>query len=166
MNIRNKIVKTLYPLCSDEVKILIDQMTEHPDRFYGKHGRFGMYESEYEWEGVVSGHFGLIDGIAVKLKNKDLRIQITKELILETLLNSSAPQEQDLNEFSLTSSIRKLVDQAPKTQRPTKILASHEQIEALKKYKADNAKWMKQQHSAHISAEAIKQELDKWRVKK
>ena len=143
MNIRKLIVKALYPLCSDEVKIMLDQMEEHPDRFYGKHGRYGMYEGEYEWEAVAAGHFGLIDGLAIKVKNRDVRIQISKERILEKLLDSTAPQTQDLNESSLTASIQNLILQAPKNQKPSKIIASQGQIDAIKKYQEQQVKTMK-----------------------
>ena len=144
INIRKLIVKALYPLCSDEVKIMLDQMEEHPDRFYGKHGRYGMYEGEYEWEAVAAGHFGLIDGLAIKVKNRDVRIQISKERILEKLLDSSSTQEREDAPDTYPYSIRNLASSLTlNTAAPSKIVASQGQIEAIKKYQEQQVKTMK-----------------------
>ena len=143
INIRKLIVKALYPLCSDEVKIMLDQMEEHPDRFYGKHGRYGMYEGEYEWEAVAAGHFGLIDGLAIKVKNRDVRIQISKERILEKLLDSSSTQEREDAPFTLTTNTTAPLWATTATAKPSKIIASQGQIDAIKKYQEQQVKTMK-----------------------
>lgn len=152
MDIRRKVVKALYPLCSDEVKIMIDQMNAQPDRFYGTHGRFGMYEGEYEWEAVAAGDFGLLDGFVVKAMKKSIRIQLTKERILETLLNSKAGSQPETNladAYSLTASIKNIINKTPTTSTPTKIVASQAQIDALKAAQQKTLEYMKQQMDAH-----------------
>ena len=154
MDIRRKVVKALYPLCSDEVKIMIDQMEAQPDRFYGTHGRFGMYEGEYEWEAVAAGHFGIIDGLAIKVKNRDIRIQISKERILEKLLDSKAGLHEREDTSVTNHSIHTLLHQQLVNSKttPNKIVASQAQIDALKAAQQKTLEYMKQQMDAHMLA--------------
>lgn len=151
MDIRRKVVKALYPLCSDEVKIMIDQMEAQPDRFYGTHGRFGMYEGEYEWEAVAAGDFGLLDGFVVKAMKKSIRIQLTKERILETLLNSKAGSHEREDTPVTNHSIHTLLHQQLVNGKttPNKIVASQAQIDALKAAQQKTLEYMKQQMDAH-----------------
>jgi hypothetical protein len=88
MNIRKLIVDGLYPLCSDEVKILIDQMRNKPEKFTD------LLQDSYSlnrdnWNKILlqKNNFGVIDSIAVQQQFVQLKHVNTKQMILEALLN-------------------------------------------------------------------------------
>lgn len=88
MNIRAHIVKALYPHCSDEVKILVDQMRSNPDKFSSILG-VEPYQGNFAWEWVLrTGHFELIDHLVVKHQSKLLHTALTKQQILAGLLDA------------------------------------------------------------------------------
>ena len=89
MNIRKLIVKGLYPICSDEVQILIDQMQTKPEKFTD------LLQESYSlsrdsWNKIIlqKDNFGIIDSIAVHHQYIQLKHANTKQMILEALLNS------------------------------------------------------------------------------
>ena len=92
MNIRKLIVDGLYPLCSDEVKILIDQMRNKPEKFADLL-RDSYSLSRDGWNKILlqKNNFGVIDSIAVHHQFVQLKHANTKQMILEALLN---PQEE------------------------------------------------------------------------
>jgi len=93
MNIRKLIVKGLYPICSDEVQILIDQMQNNPDKFTD------LLRESYSlgrdgWNKIIlqKDNFGIIDSIAVRHQYVQLKHTNTKQMILEALLSAKEPE--------------------------------------------------------------------------
>ena len=100
MNIRKLIVKGLYPICSDEVQILIDQMQNNPDKFTQLFDS-APYRTESPWyRAMQSGNFELIDHVALRQQLKLLKINYAKQLILEGLM-----EKPEVSETPLTTAI-------------------------------------------------------------
>lgn len=129
MNLRTLIVKALYPLCSDEVQILIDQMQTSPSKFAEL---FGEYRPSHPWaRALEKGNFELIDHVALRQQLKLLKGEFAKQLILEGLL--IPPVREDKTNFfgdSLVSALR--TAQAPAT--PSKIHMNKAQYDIAKKF--------------------------------
>ena len=88
MNLRTLIVKGLYPVCSDEVQILIDQMQNNPEKFIEMFD-IPSYRAESPWhKAMQSGNFELIDHVALRQQLKLLKINYAKQLILEGLIET------------------------------------------------------------------------------
>lgn len=94
MNLRTVIIKGLYPMCSKEVQILIDQMQRHPEKFAP------LFESTpysigvaTTWHSVLGkGRFELVDGITIRQQLILLKVARSKEMILEGLLGAEPAQ--------------------------------------------------------------------------
>lgn len=87
MNIRTYIVKALYPICSDEVQILIDQMQNSPSKFTEMFDdTYHSSHSSHPWaKALVKGNFELIDHVALRQQLMLLKNVHAKQLILEGL---------------------------------------------------------------------------------
>ena len=133
MNIRTYIVKALYPLCSDEVQILLDQMQSNPDKF---REMFDDYRPAHPWyRAMQSGNFELIDHVALRQQIKLLKVKYAKQLILEGLL-APTQQTESGNNFSYKS-VTEIVkdwtnDQIQAT--PSKIRMTKAQYDIAKKF--------------------------------
>ena len=94
MNLRTYIVKALYPICSNEVQILIDQMRNSPDKFTELMEDM-PYRTSSPWARALNrgNHFELIDTIAIKQQSKLMKNALAKQLILEGLFESSQRAE-------------------------------------------------------------------------
>jgi len=106
MNIRAYIVKVLYPHCSDEVKILIDQMRNNPEKFDYLLGGV-PYRGNGAWDWVFnSGHFEILDRIAVKHQSKIVHSAFTKQQILEGLLDAEEYAKNRTSNLNMFDSIK------------------------------------------------------------
>lgn len=133
MNIRTYIVKALYPLCSDEVQILIDQMQSNPDKF---REMFDDYRPAHPWaRALASGNFEMIDHITLRQQLKLIKGVYAKQLILEGLL---VPTQQTESGSSYSSpSMAKIIKEWTNDQiqaTPSKIHMSKAQYDATKKF--------------------------------
>lgn len=140
MNLRTYIVKALYPLCSNEVQILLDQMQNKPDKFTEMFDDI-PYRRDNPWfRAMQSGNFELIDHIALRQQLKLLKGKYAKQLILEGLLEATeVAQNRDAN-LNMFDSILKTATQG-KSSQPTTIRMSKAQYDVAKKLAdAENAK--------------------------
>jgi hypothetical protein len=131
MNIRTYIVKALYPLCSDEVQILIDQMQSNPSKFTEI---FEDYRPAHPWaRALASGNFEMIDHITLRQQLKLIKGVYAKQLILEGLL--VAPKHADSFSSESMGDILKrwTEDQSVKSQ-PSKIHMNKAQYDIAKKF--------------------------------
>jgi len=134
MNIRKLIVKGLYPICSDEVQILIDQMQNNPDKFTQLFDS-APYRTESPWyRAMQSGNFELIDHVALRQQLKLLKIKYAKQLILEGLL---APVETP---SKLDMILKDWTDEQPIKAQPSKIHINKTQYDIAKKFADAEAK--------------------------
>jgi len=128
MNLRTYIVKALYPLCSDEVQIFIDQMKTHPDKFIDIFKERLYSNSSNPWAAAIhSGGFELIDRIVVKQQIKLLQNVHAKQLILEGLLQAkeyAKNREANLNMFD------SILKTAETSSQSSKIVMSKHQLDA------------------------------------
>lgn len=93
MNLRTYIVKGLYPLCSNEVQILLDQMQNNPEKFTQMFDT-PVYRTESPWyKAMQSGNFELIDHVALRQQLKLLKVKFAKQLILEGLMEKPEVNE-------------------------------------------------------------------------
>lgn len=88
MNIRKQLIDVLYPMCSDEVKILIDQMRNKPEKF-----DFLFYEVPYEredtpWRKVLHNTraYNSLESSMIRNQITLLQRAWAKRMILEGLL--------------------------------------------------------------------------------
>ena len=89
MNLRTLIVKGLYPVCSDEVQILLDQMREHPEKFTDLFTSVPYRTSGNPWfEALNGGGFELVDHVALRQQLKLLKTAYAKQLILQGLMEA------------------------------------------------------------------------------
>jgi hypothetical protein len=133
MNLRTYIVKALYPLCSDEVKILIDQMQSSPDKF---REMFDDYRPAHPWaRALASGNFEMIDHITLRQQLKLIKGVYAKQLILEGLL---APTQQTESGSSYSApSMAKIIKEWTNDQiqaTPSKIHMNKAQYDIAKKF--------------------------------
>lgn len=133
MNIRTYIVKALYPLCSDEVQILLDQMQNSPSKFNELDER--QYNSHPWARALRSGNFEMVDHIALQHQLKLLRGVYAKQLVLEGLL---VPAEQTESGSSYSGvGMAKLIKQWTEEQiqvSPSKIHMNKAQYDIAKKF--------------------------------
>ncbi len=145
MNLRTYIVKALYPLCSDEVQILIDQMQTNPEKFTEI---FENYRSAHPWGvALASSSFEMIDHIALRQQLKLVKGAYAKQLILEGLL---APVQQTESENMGDLIKRWTNDQLQAT--PSKIHMTKAQYDIAKKFADSEA--AKQQLKANLKKAA------------
>lgn len=140
MNIRTYIVKALYPMCSQEVQILIDQMQNNSDKFV-EIIEDTPYRTASPWARALQrGNFELIDHVALRQQLKLLKGKHAKQLILEGLLEATeVAQNRDAN-LNMFDSILKTAT-AGKSSQPTTIRMSKTQYDIAKKLAdAENAK--------------------------
>lgn len=133
MNIRTYIVKALYPLCSDEVQILIDQMQSSPSKFTEI---FEDYRPAHPWaRALASGNFEMIDHITLRQQLKLIKGVYAKQLILEGLLVPTQ-QTESKNSYSGSSITQLLKDWTddPSIRTPSKIHMSKAQYDVAKKF--------------------------------
>lgn len=131
MNLRTYIVKALYPLCSDEVQIFIDQMKTHPDKFIDIFKERLYSNSLNPWAAAIhSGGFELIDRIVIKQQVKLLRNGYSKQLILEGLLQVTPPAEHTTTFFG--DSLVEAITSAQLQPTPSKIHVSQHQLDAAR----------------------------------
>jgi hypothetical protein len=133
MNIRTYIVKALYPLCSDEVQILIDQMQSSPSKFTEI---FEDYRPAHPWaRALASGNFEMIDHITLRQQLKLIKGVYAKQLILEGLL---VPTQQTESGSSYSGvGMGKLIKQWTEDQlqaTPSKIHMNKAQYDIAKKF--------------------------------
>ena len=133
MNIRTYIVKALYPLCSDEVQILIDQMQSSPSKFTEI---FEDYRPAHPWaRALASGNFEMIDHITLRQQLKLIKGVYAKQLILEGLL---VPAQQTESGSSYSGvGMAKLIKQWTEDQlkaTPSKIHMNKAQYDIAKKF--------------------------------
>ena len=134
MNIRTYIVKALYPLCSDEVQILIDQMQSSPSKFTEI---FEDYRPAHPWaRALASGNFEMIDHITLRQQLKLIKGVYAKQLILEGLLVPA--QRTDSGSSYSSESMGDILkrwteDQSVKSQ-PSKIHMNKAQYDIAKKF--------------------------------
>ncbi len=133
MNLRTYIVKALYPLCSDEVQILIDQMQNNPAKFTEI---FENYRSAHPWSvALASSSFEMIDHIALRQQLKLIKGVYAKQLILEGLL---VPTQQ-IDSENMGDLIKRWTnDQLQAT--PSKIHMNKAQYDIAKKFADAEAK--------------------------
>jgi hypothetical protein len=132
MNIRNLVVKGLYPLCSSEVQILLDQMQNKPDKF-AEIFDDAPYRVSHPWARALSrDNFELIDHIALRQQLKLMKTAYAKQLILEGLLEANdAESTRESNRTFFDSIVSNgNIGRAPvKAEgQPTKIAMSQENI--------------------------------------
>ena len=133
MNLRTLIVKALYPLCSDEVQILIDQMQSSPSKFTEI---FEDYRPAHPWaRALASGNFEMIDHITLRQQLKLLKGVYAKQLILEGLL-APAQQAESGSSYSASSITALLKDwkDDPSIRTPSKIHMNKAQYDIAKKF--------------------------------
>lgn len=146
MNIRTYIVKALYPLCSDEVQILLDQMQNNPDKFTQVFDN-APYRNENPWyRAMQSGNFELIDHVALRQQLRLLKNKYAKQLILEGLL---APVEIP---SKLDVLLKDWTDGEPVKSQPSKIHMNKAQYDIAKKFADSEA--AKQQLKANLQKAA------------
>jgi len=143
MNLRTYIVKALYPLCSDEVQILIDQMQTNPEKFTEI---FENYRSAHPWGvALASSSFEMIDHIALRQQLRLVKGAYAKQLILEGLLTAN------INTENMGDIIKRWTnDQLQAT--PSKIHMTKAQYDLAKKVAASEA--AKQQLKANLKKAA------------
>jgi hypothetical protein len=147
MNLRTYIVKALYPLCSDEVQILIDQMQTNPEKF---REMFDDYRPAHPWaRALASGNFEMIDHITLRQQLKLIKGVYAKQLILEGLL---APTQQTESGSSYSApSMARILKEWTKDQiqaTPSKIHMTKAQYDIAKKFADSEA--AKQQLKANL----------------
>ena len=132
MNLRKLIVKSLYPMCSDEVQILLDQMQNSPDKFVEMFDT-PPYRIENPWyRAMQSGNFELIDHVALRQQLKLLKVKYAKQLILEGLLEANElASNRDANLDMFDSLIQTATKGA--SSQPTKIHMNKAQYDIAKK---------------------------------
>jgi hypothetical protein len=119
MNLRTLIVNGLYPLCSEEVQILIDQMKEHPEKFEDLFESM-PYRIENPWfRALQLGNFELIDHVALHQQLKLLKTKYSKQLILEGLMET---KEREHNRDANLDMFSSLKSTAPNTTLTTKAM--------------------------------------------
>jgi hypothetical protein len=151
MNLRTYIVKALYPLCSDEVQILIDQMQTNPEKF---REMFDDYRPAHPWaRALASGNFEMIDHITLRQQLKLIKGVYAKQLILEGLL---APTQQTESGSSYSApSMARILKEWTKDQiqaTPSKIHMTKAQYDIAKKFADSEA--AKQQLKANLKKAA------------
>jgi hypothetical protein len=145
MNLRTYIVKALYPLCSDEVQILLDQMQNNPDKFTQVFDN-APYRNENPWyRAMQSGNFELIDHVALRQQIKLLKVKYAKQLILEGLLAPTTQHAESGKTFSgsnLADIIKNWTDGEPfpEKSQPSKIHMNKAQYDIAKKFADAEAK--------------------------
>lgn len=139
-NLRTYIVKALYPMCSEEVQILIDQMQNNSDKFTELFDDV-PYRRDDPWaKALRGGSFELIDSVALRQQLKLLKGKYAKQLILEGLLKPNKIEETRESTLNMFDSILKTATQGKSTQ-PTTIRMSKAQYDVAKKLAdAENAK--------------------------
>ena len=136
MNLRTYIVKALYPLCSDEVQILLDQMQNNSDKF-AQIFEGAPYRTENPWyRAMQSGNFELIDYLALRQQLRLLKNKYAKQMILEGLLESNQQAENREANLNMFDSV---------TGAPSKIRMNRAQIDIAKKFMEAEARNQKQQ---------------------
>jgi len=126
MNIRKLIVKGLYPICSSEVQILLDQMQNNPDKFTSLFDDM-PYRASSPWARALSrDNFELIDHVALRQQLKLMKTTYAKQLILEGLFEA---KETESNSESNRTFFESAVP-ANNPSAPTKIVMSQTQIKA------------------------------------
>lgn len=136
MNLRTYIVKGLYPLCSNEVQILLDQMQNNPEKFTQMFDT-PVYRTESPWyKAMQSGNFELIDHVALRQQLKLLKVKFAKQLILEGLMERSEVNEgTTFFGDSLVQQIKDLrLSTANNTSAPTKLFVPPDQLKAAKAF--------------------------------
>lgn len=140
----------MYPLCSNEVQILLDQMQNNPDKFTQIFDS-APYRTESPWyRAMQSDNFELIDHVALRQQLRLLKNKYAKQLILEGLL---VPAQQAESGSSYSSeSMGQLIkrwteDQSVKSQ-PSKIHMNKAQYDIAKKFADSEA--AKQQLKANL----------------
>jgi len=141
MNLRTYIVKALYPLCSDEVQILLDQMQNNPDKFTQVFDN-APYRNENPWyRAMQSGNFELIDHVALRQQIKLLKVKYAKQLILEGLLVPTQHAES-FSSAGMAKIIKDWTDGEPfpEKSQPSKIHINKAQYDIAKKFADAEAK--------------------------
>lgn len=139
MNLRTLIVKALYPLCSDEVQILIDQMQSSPSKFTEI---FEDYRPAHPWaRALASGNFEMIDHITLRQQLKLLKGVYAKQLILEGLLAPAQQAESgsSYSASSITALLKDWTDDPSIKSQPSKIHMNKAQYDIAKKFAASEA---------------------------
>lgn len=135
MNLRTYIVKALYPLCSDEVQILLDQMQNNPDKFTQVFDNT-PFRTENPWyRAMQSGNFEMIDHVALRQQIKLLKVKYAKQLILEGLLSPS--QQTESGSSYSAPSMAKIIKEWTNDQiqaQPSKIHMNKAQYDIAKKF--------------------------------
>lgn len=138
MNLRTYIIKALYPLCSDEVQILLDQMQNNPDKFTQVFDSTPYLATENPWyRAMQSGNFELIDHVALRQQIKLLKVKYAKQLILEGLLAPTTQHAESGRTFSgssLTQLLKDWTDEQPIKSQPSKIHMNKAQYDIAKKF--------------------------------
>ena len=133
MKLRTNIVKALYPLCSEEVQILIDQMQSSPSKFTEI---FDDYRPAHPWaRALASGNFEMIDHITLRQQLKLIKGVYAKQLILEGLL--SPTQQTESGSSYSAPSMAKIIKEWTNDQiqaTPSKIHMNKAQYDIAKKF--------------------------------
>ena len=133
MNIRTYIVKALYPLCSNEVQILLDQMQNSPSKF---NAMIERHYATHPWaRALTDDNFEMIDRVALRHQLKLLKGVHAKQLILEGLLVPTQQTErtESYSGSSITQLLKDWTDD-PTIRTPSKIHMSKAQYDATKKF--------------------------------
>lgn len=132
--IRSYIVKALYPICSEEVQILLDQMRNHPDKFLSIIEDV-PYRNDSPWAKALSHgkNFERWEYHALTAELRNLKIRHAKQLILEGLFESGQRAEARESTLNMFDSILKTATQG-KSTTPSKIVMSKHQLDAAKLY--------------------------------
>ena len=160
--LREVAVKMLYPICSDEVKILIDQMRNNPDRFV-EIIEDRPYMSTNPWSKAM-GHgrnFELWEYQALKLELRNIKIRYAKQLILEGLMEANERESNRTETKTMYDSIAEQIKAKYVSEGHTtasKIIASQHQMEVLKKaYHANQIRMQKEMLDSPLTSTPPKQ---------
>lgn len=105
--IKEQITKALYKISSDATKILIDQLKEHPEKFFseGESSLLSIYHRRTGgWEWVLNnGTFPWYEKALLKVVIRDVKMQLTQEKILEALMNGGSVSEEEYENTPTTT---------------------------------------------------------------
>ena len=113
--IKEQITKLLYKKSSDATKILVDQLREHPEKFFIQDDSLlSVYTRRTNgWDWVLNqGTFPWYEKLLLKVVIRDVKVQVTREKILEALMNGGVISEEEYEGTpATTASIQKYMTQ-------------------------------------------------------
>jgi hypothetical protein len=78
-------------IVSDQVKILLERMDLYPEEFVRP---FESRRLQTKWNEVLQeGHFNQIEKFLIKRKYVKLKRKATQEMIMQTIMDDSSPQD-------------------------------------------------------------------------